>query len=114
MPLAPWDLSCCGCWLKWLLGLIITCFENLPDHLHVQPITANADVMIQRLEVEADEMANFVPKKSNKQWRWLAMDVKTRQMIAFHVGDRSRKSARQLWGKMPKVYRRYATFHRDQ
>jgi insertion element IS1 protein InsB len=42
------------------------------------------------------------------------MDVNTRQIIAFHVGDRSRKNARQLWGKIPKTYRRYATFHTDQ
>jgi insertion element IS1 protein InsB len=55
-----------------------------------------------------------VQKKANKQWIWLAMDVRTRQIIAFHVGDRSRKSARQLWGKIPKTYRRYATFHTDQ
>jgi IS1 family transposase len=103
-----------GVGLKWLLGFIVTCFEALPDHLNVKPITANADVMIQRLEVEADEMASFVQKKANKQWIWLAMDVKTRQIIAFHVGDRSRKSARQLWGKIPKAYRRYATFHTDQ
>ncbi len=52
--------------------------------------------MIQRLEVEADEMASFVQKKANKQWIWLAMDTKTRQIIAFHVGDRSRKSVRKL------------------
>jgi IS1 family transposase len=64
--------------------------------------------------IEADEMASFVKKKTNKQWIWLAMDVKTRQIIAFHVGDRSRKSARQLWVKIPKTYRRYATFHTDQ
>ena len=103
-----------GVGLKWLLGFIVNCFEALPDHLNVQPITGNADVMIQRLEVEADEMASFVQKKTNKQWIWLAMDVKTRQIIAFHVGDRSRKSARQLWRKIPKAYRRYATFHTDQ
>ena len=30
------------------------------------------------------------------------------------MGDRSRKSARQLWDKIPKAYRRYATFHTDQ
>ena len=42
--------------------------------------------MIQRLEVEADEMASFVQKKANKQWIWIAMDAKTRQVIAFHVG----------------------------
>lgn len=103
-----------GVGLKWLLGFIVNCFEALPDHLNVQPITGNADVMIQRLEVEADEMASFVQKKTNKQWIWLAMDIKTRQIIAFHVGDRSRKSARKLWDRIPKAYRQYATFHTDQ
>ena len=103
-----------GVGLKWLLGFIVHCFEALPDHLHVQPISCNPDVMIQRLEVEADEMASFVQKKANKQWIWLAMDVKTRQIIAFHVGDRSRKSAKKLWAKIPKAYREQATFHTDQ
>jgi insertion element IS1 protein InsB len=80
----------------------------------VQPISRNADVVIQRLEVEADEMASFVQKKENKQWIWLAMDAKSRQIIGFHVGDRSRKSARKLWANIPKAYRRYATFYTDQ
>jgi insertion element IS1 protein InsB len=103
-----------GVGLKWLLEFIVTCFEALPDHLNVQPITNNADVIIQRLEVEADEMASFVQKKSNKQWIWLAMDTKTRQIIGFHIGDRSRKSARKLWAKIPQAYRRHATFYTDQ
>jgi len=103
-----------GVKLKWLLGFIVNCFEALPDHLNVQPITSNADVVIQRLEVEADEMASFVQNKANKQWIWLAMDAKSRQIIGFHVGDRSRKSARALWSKIPKAYRRYATFYTDQ
>jgi IS1 family transposase len=103
-----------GVKLKWLLGFIVNCFEALPDHLNVQPITSNADVVIQRLEVEADEMASFVQNKANKQWIWLAMDAKSRQIIGFHVGDRSRKSARALWSKIPKAYRRHATFYTDQ
>jgi insertion element IS1 protein InsB len=100
--------------LKWLLGFIVTCFEALPDHLNVQPISCDQDVMIQRLEVEADEMASFVQKKANKQWIWQAMDAKTRQIIAFHIGDRSRKSAKKLWAKIPKAYRQQATFYTDQ
>jgi insertion element IS1 protein InsB len=100
--------------LKWLPGFIVNCFKALPDHLNVQPISCTQDVIIQRLEVEADEMASFVQKKANKQWIWLAMDAKTRQIIAFHVGDRSRKSARQLWSKIPKAYRQQATFYTDQ
>src|SRR5918996_2158790 len=31
--------------LKWLLGFIVTCFEALPDHLNVQPISCDQDVM---------------------------------------------------------------------
>jgi insertion element IS1 protein InsB len=86
----------------------------LPDHLNVQPITSHQDVMSQRLEVEADEMSSFVKKKGNKQWIWIAMDAKTRQVMAFHVGDRSRKSAKRLWAKIPLMYRYHATFYTDQ
>jgi hypothetical protein len=43
-------------------------FEALPDHLHVQPVTCTQNVLIQRLEVDADEMASFVQKKANQQW----------------------------------------------
>ena len=42
------------------------------------------------------------------------MDAKTRQVLAFHVGDRSRKSATRLWAKMPEAYRQRATFDTDQ
>jgi insertion element IS1 protein InsB len=103
-----------GVGLKWLLGFIVTCFEALPDNLHVQPVTCNQDIMIRRLEVEADEMASFVQQKANKQWIWIAMDAKTRQVIAFHVGDRSRKSAKRLWAKIPLAYRQHATVYTDQ
>jgi insertion element IS1 protein InsB len=74
---------------KWLLSFLGQCVEALPDHLNVEPVTCTRDVMMQRLEVEADEMASFVKKKANKQWMWLAMDVKTRQVIAFYVSDRN-------------------------
>jgi insertion element IS1 protein InsB len=103
-----------GVTLKWLLGFLVQCFEALPDHLHVQSVTYHGNVMIQRLEVEADEMASFVQKKANKQWIWIAMAAKTRQVIAFHVGDRSRTSAKCLWAKIPAAYRQHATFYTDQ
>src|ERR671939_433196 len=102
-----------GVTLKWLLGFLVQCFEALPDHLHVQPVSCQHDVLIQRLEVEADELASFVQKKANKQWVWIAMDIKTRQIIAFHVGDRSHTSAEHLWAKIPHAYRQHATFYTD-
>jgi insertion element IS1 protein InsB len=70
--------------------------------------------MLRRLEVEADEMSSFVQKKANKQWIWIAMDATSRQVIAFHVGDRSRRSAKLLWAKIPHTYRQHAMFYTDQ
>jgi insertion element IS1 protein InsB len=82
----------------------------LPDHLHVQPMAYTHEVTIHRLEAEAHEMWSFVKKKANKQWLWLAMDAKTRQVMAFHVGDRRRKSAKRLWANMPGGYRQHGEF----
>jgi insertion element IS1 protein InsB len=42
------------------------------------------------------------------------MDATTRQVIAFHVGDRSRRSAKWLWAKIPQAYRQHATFYTDR
>jgi insertion element IS1 protein InsB len=52
-------------------------------------------------------------KKANKPLIWIAMDAKTRQIMAFYVGDRSRDSAKQLWAKIPLVYREQGTFRTD-
>jgi insertion element IS1 protein InsB len=59
-------------------------------------------------------MCSFVVKKANKQWLWIAMDTQTRQIIAFHAGDRSRKSAEPLWTKIPVAYREQVTFYTDR
>jgi insertion element IS1 protein InsB len=50
----------------------------------------------------------------SRVWLWMAMDTQTRQIIAFHVGNRSRKSAEQLWAKIPVAYREQVTFCTDR
>jgi insertion element IS1 protein InsB len=42
------------------------------------------------------------------------MDKQTRQILAFHVGDRSHESVKQLWANLPTVYCEQATFYTDQ
>jgi len=96
------------------LHFLVACFTACPDDLHAQCPTQPTAVLLSRLEAEADEMWSFVQKKANKQWIWIAMDAITRQIIAFHVGDRSDKSGKALWAKMPPVSREQATFHTDQ
>jgi insertion element IS1 protein InsB len=103
-----------GVSFTWLLHFMVERFAACPDHLHVRLPVRPTAVVLRRLEAEADELWSFVGKKANKQWLWIAMDAKTSQVIAFHVGDRSRESAKELWAKIPSVYREQATFHTDQ
>ena len=103
-----------GVSIRWLMGFMVARFAALPDHLHVLPVAAPREVIIGRLEVEADELWGFVAQKAHKQWVWIAMDQQTRQIIAFHVGDRSHESAKQLWANLPAVYREQAMFYTDQ
>jgi len=102
-----------GVSLQWLLEFIVSVYAELPDDLNFRPVEETDRLFICTLESEVDEMWSFVGSKKNKQWVWIAMDVKSRQIIAFHVGDRSRKSARKLWQAIPEIYRKKATFYTD-
>ena len=62
-------------------------------------------LIIWSIDSEVDEMWSFVGSKENKQWVWIAMDAKSRQIVAFYVGDRSQVSAKKLWELIPKIYR---------
>jgi len=101
--------------LTWLLGFVARSYGALPADLGIDSrrLELLGSAAVHMLTVEADEMWSFVCKKSNKQWIWIALDAKTRQVIAFHVGDRSKESARQLWDKIPDAYRKHATFYTD-
>jgi insertion element IS1 protein InsB len=69
---------------------------------------------MRRLEVGADTKRSFVQQKANKPWIWIALDATSRQVIALHVGDRSRRSAKRLWAKIAGSYRQHATLYTDQ
>ena len=102
-----------GVGLQWLLQFMATRFQAVPDDLYVKPADGTPAVILQRLEAELDELWSFVGKKANRHWVWIAMDANTRQVIAFHVGDRSGQSAAALWEKIPSVYQQHAVFYPD-
>jgi insertion element IS1 protein InsB len=81
-----------GVSLTWLLHFMVECCAACPNHLHLQLPAKPTDVVMYQLEAEADARWSFVTKKANKLWLGLAMDAKSRQIMAFHVGDRSRAS----------------------
>src|SRR6266545_1530068 len=102
-----------GVSLTWLLDFIAEIYAESPDDFNVKVCQARGVVQLLRLEAEADEMWSFVVSKRNKQWIWIALDGATKQVIAFYVGDRSASSARELWRRIPQVYRDHATFYTD-
>ena len=60
--------------------------------------------------LELDEMWSFVLKKANKRWVWVALCRRTRQIVAYFIGDRSETSCLQLWRRIPHTYRHCYSF----
>lgn len=56
-------------------------------------------------ELELDELWSFVRKKSRRRWIWIALSRRTRQVVAYVVGDRSAATCRKLWQRIPALYR---------
>jgi insertion element IS1 protein InsB len=103
-----------GVSLTWLLHFLVAGFTACPDHVHAPIPAPPTAVLLSRLAAAADARWRFVHKKANKPGIWLAMDATTRQIIALHLGERSRDSAKELWAALPEVSRAQATFHTDQ
>ncbi len=82
-----------GVSLRWLLVFMVNLYDQLPDDLNFGVKAEAEELIICTFESEIDEMQSFVGKKANKQWIWMALDVLSRQIIAFYVGDRSGQSA---------------------
>ena len=55
--------------------------------------------------LELDELVSFVQQKFFKRWLWLAMCRRTRQIVAYAIGDRSETTAKKLWKALPQAYR---------
>jgi insertion element IS1 protein InsB len=54
--------------------------------------------------LEADELWSFVLKKENPVWVWIVLCRKTRQVIAYVIGDRSKDTCQKLWESRPFAY----------
>jgi insertion element IS1 protein InsB len=60
--------------------------------------------------LELDELWSFVGKKQNRQWLWVALCRRTRQVIAYVIGDRSNMTCLKLGQKLPKGYRQCLSY----
>ena len=60
--------------------------------------------------LEVDELFTFVGRKVNQQRIWLVLVRRTRQILAFFIGDGSMASCKRLWRKLPTAYQRCHSF----
>ena len=89
---------------RTLLRWVKAALKKLPSIAETLASTRSDDVL------ELDELWSFVFKKSNKQWVWIALCRRTRQVVAYYIGDRSEESCWRLWSRIPLAYRHCATF----
>jgi IS1 family transposase/transposase-like protein len=60
--------------------------------------------------LELDEVWSFVLKKEEQRWIWVALCRRTRQIVAYFIGDRTETSCLQLWRRIPAAYTRCHSF----
>jgi insertion element IS1 protein InsB len=79
-------------WFKTALQALPRFQESvLPGH--------NDDVL------ELDELWSFVGTKKCQVWLWIALCRRTRQVVAYALGDRSTQTCQQLYNNLPESYR---------
>ena len=81
--------------LPWLLQFIEKTYEELTF-----------------ITTQIDEMWSYVGNKQNQQWLWMVIDVKSRQILALHIGDRSKSSGEILMKKLPEELKKSHFLHR--
>ena len=80
---------------------------------HLQKLPTLADSLLPKHRgdiLELDELWAFVYHKDNERWLWTALCRRTRQIVAFVIGDRSADTCRRLWNAMPPAYRRCRSY----
>jgi insertion element IS1 protein InsB len=60
--------------------------------------------------LKLDEGWSFVANKKQKVWLWLALCRRTRQSVAYTLGDRSTHTCQELYNKLPEQYRHCKTY----
>jgi hypothetical protein len=55
--------------------------------------------------LELDEVWSFVKRRKNKRWIWMALCRRTRQIVAFVIGCRGKRTCRKLWKAIPDSYK---------
>jgi len=96
-----------GVSLRWLQNYLNKKYAEISGEISVMKKAKG------QLTLELSEMWSFLKNKLHKQWLWIALDQKTREIVGLYIGDRSKKSASEFWQSLPPVYRQCAVCYTD-
>lgn len=103
--------------LSWLLCYVAKKYGCVPRDLgfryEPEKVRVGDRVYIKLVDCQADELWSFVYRRKDVKYIWIALHTRTRQVIAVHVGDRSRESAKKLWAEIPDRLKATCFFHTD-
>ena len=74
--------------------------QETPRYLEATLVPAQENEVL-----ELDELWSFVGSKKRAIYLWVALCRRTRQVVAWHFGDRSAACCRMLWNKIPRAYK---------
>ena len=92
-----------GVSLTWLQSFAHLYWEQTPKDLGLSSSLLKQVKNLQLFGIQADEMWSFVHEKKKKRWIWIAYDPVHRLVIAYHIGGRGKKAAKEFWKKIPDV-----------
>ena len=75
--------------------------QQNPQYLKPTLLPAQGDDVL-----ELDELWSYVGSKKREVWIWIALCRRTRQVVAWHFGNRGERTCRRLWEKVPDAYKR--------
>jgi IS1 family transposase len=85
--------------IGWFYRFMIEHWHEISDiNLQITPEMKSKDA-----DFEVDELCTYVKKKKTKVWIWIVYHRKTKQIVAFQMGDRSAKTCKKLWRKLQEL-----------
>lgn len=60
--------------------------------------------------LELDELWSFVGSKQQPVWLWIALCRRSRQVVAYTLGDRSAQTCQQLYNNLPESYKQCKSY----
>lgn len=96
----------CGRWSASSASTATRSWRGLKKAAQLPPLKKTLAKAKKSDVLELDELWSFVQRRKDKRWVWLAQCRRTRQIVAYAIGDRGEATCRVLWERIPERYKK--------